>query len=194
VLIKTVYRLRAEGLEHVPTQGAALIVCNHPSFIDALIIAAMCRRHIRWVADYTMYAKPGLHYLFRTIGAIPMAAAREDRNVLIAAYDQIAAALEAGELVGIFPEGRVTDSGDIEPFKGGLNKILRRTPVPVVPMALRGMWGSFFSRKDGAAMTKPLRRGLRNPIELIVSAPVPPENLTPLALHNIIQGLRGNQP
>ncbi|MBS1207912.1 MAG: putative phospholipid/glycerol acyltransferase [Proteobacteria bacterium] len=191
VLIKTVYRLRAEGLEHVPERGAALIVCNHPSFIDALIIAAMCRRHIRWVADYAMYAKPGLNYFFRTINAIPMAAAREDRSVLIAAYDQIAAALEAGELVGIFPEGRVTDSGDIEPFKGGLNKILGRTPVPVVPMALRGMWGSFFSRKDGAAMRKPLRRGLRNPIELIVSAPVSPEKLTPSALHDIVQGLRG---
>lgn len=193
VLIKTVYRLRASGLEHVPEQGSALIVCNHPSFIDALIISAMCRRPIRWVADYNMYAKPGLNYFFRTIGAIPMAAAREDRSVLIAAYDKIAATLEAGELIGIFPEGRVTDTGEIEAFKGGVSKILKRNPVPVVPMALRGMWGSFFSRKDGPAMSKPLRRGFFNHIELIVSAPVSPENLTPVALHDIVQGLRGDQ-
>ncbi|MDP5238832.1 MFS transporter [Uliginosibacterium sp. 31-16] len=194
VLIKTVYRLRASGLEHVPEKGAALIVCNHPSFIDALIISAMCRRPIRWVADYNMYAKPGLNYFFRTIGAIPMAAAREDRSVLVQAYDRIAATLESGELVGIFPEGRVTDTGNIEPFKGGINKILKRNPVPVVPMALRGMWGSFFSRKDGPAMSKPLRRGFFNHIELIVSTPVAPENLTPSALHDIVQGLRGAQP
>lgn len=192
VLVRTFYRLKTEGLEHIPAKGPVLIVCNHPSFIDAFIIASMCRRPIRFVADYAMYAKPVLHYIFAKSGAIPMAAAREDRNVLVAAYDRIAAALEAGEVVGIFPEGRVTDTGDIEPFKGGVSKILARTPVPVVPMALRGMWGSFFSRKDGPAMSKPLRRGLFNPIELIVSAPIAPEALTPKVLHDIVQELRGD--
>jgi 1-acyl-sn-glycerol-3-phosphate acyltransferase len=192
VLVRTFYRLKTEGLEHIPAKGPVLIVCNHPSFIDAFIIASMCRRPIRFVADYTMYAKPVLHYIFAKSGAIPMAAAREDRSVLIAAYDNIAAALEAGEVVGIFPEGRVTDTGDIEPFKGGVSKILARTPVPVLPMALRGMWGSFFSRKDGPAMSKPLRRGLFNPIELIVSAPIAPEALTPKVLHDIVQELRGD--
>lgn len=193
VLIKTIYRLRSSGLEHVPETGPALIVCNHPSFVDALIIAATCRRQIRWVADHSMFSKPGLNYFFRTINAIPMAAAREDRSVLVAAYDKIAAALEAGELVGIFPEGRVTDTGEVEPFKGGVSKILKRSPVPVIPMALRGLWGSFFSRKDGPAMRKPLRRGWRNPIELIVAAPLAPDTVTPSALHDLIQDLRGNQ-
>lgn len=192
ILVRTFYRLRCEGLEHIPEKGAALIVCNHPSFIDAFIIASMCRRPIRFVADYAMYAKPVLHYVFSRSGAIPMASAREDRSVLIAAYDRIAEALEAGELVGIFPEGRVTDTGNIEPFKGGVSKILGRTPVPVIPMALRGMWGSFFSRKDGPAMSKPLRRGLFNPISLIVSASVPPEELTPKALHEMVLALRGD--
>jgi 1-acyl-sn-glycerol-3-phosphate acyltransferase len=193
LMVRTFYRLRAEGLDNIPEKGPALIVCNHSSFIDALIIAAVCRRPIRFVADYNLYSKPVLHYIFRTSGAIPMAAAREDRSVLIAAYDQIAATLEAGELVGLFPEGRVTDSGEIEPFKGGISKILNRTPVPVVPMALRGMWGSFFSRKDGQGMRKPLRRGLFNPIELIVAPPVQPQEITPKTLREIIQSLRGEQ-
>ncbi|MBC7205508.1 MAG: 1-acyl-sn-glycerol-3-phosphate acyltransferase, partial [Methyloversatilis sp.] len=109
------------------------------------------------------------------------------------AYDDIAAALEAGELVGIFPEGVITDTGELHPFKPGITRIVARTPVPVVPLALRGLWGSFFSRKGGPAMTRPLRRGLFNRIELVGAPPVAPEAATPDALQAIVAGLRGER-
>jgi 1-acyl-sn-glycerol-3-phosphate acyltransferase len=108
------------------------------------------------------------------------------------AFAAVAAALRAGELVGIFPEGRLTDSGEIQPFRPGLQRILAETPVPVVPMALRGLWGSFFSRKDGAAMTKPFRRGVLSRIGLAVAPPIAPELATPEGLQARVLALRGD--
>ena len=102
-------------------------------------------------------------------------------------------ALAAGELVGLFPEGRITDTGELYPFRSGITRIVGRTPVPVVPLALRGLWGSFFSRKDGPAMSRPLRRGLFSHIELVVGEAVPPEAATPAALQAIVAGLRGER-
>ena len=104
----------------------------------------------------------------------------------------IAAALADGDLVGIFPEGRITDSGEMYPFRNGIRRVVRRTPVPVVPMALRGLWGSFFSRKDGPAMSRPLRRGLFSSIALVATSPVEPALATPDNLQRIVGELRGD--
>jgi hypothetical protein len=84
-----------------------------------------------------------------------------------AAFAEVSRALAAGELVGLFPEGRITFDGEISPFRPGITRILEANPVPVIPMALRGMWGSMFSRKDGPALSRPLRRGLFSRIELV---------------------------
>jgi 1-acyl-sn-glycerol-3-phosphate acyltransferase len=108
------------------------------------------------------------------------------------AFAAVAAALRAGELVGIFPEGRLTDSGEIQSFRPGLQRILAETPVPVVPMALCGLWGSFFSRKDGAAMTRPFRRGFLSRIGLAVAPPIAPEFATPEGLQARVLALRGD--
>ncbi|MDQ8023713.1 MAG: MFS transporter [Moraxellaceae bacterium] len=191
LLVHTVYRVRTQGVAHIPEGGAAVIVCNHVSFVDALVILAASPRPIRFVMDHRIFRIPVLNFVFRENRAIPIASAKEDPDTLHRAYDDIAAALAAGDLVGIFPEGRVTDSGEIAPFKGGINKILQRNPVPVVPMALRGLWGSFFSRKGGPAMSKPFRRGFFNRIELIVDAPMAPDSVSPAALQARIQTLRG---
>ncbi len=192
LLIHSVYRLRKDGLSNIPEEGPALITCNHVSFVDALVIAAACPRPIRFVMDHRIFRVPVLSFVFRTGRAIPIAPAKEDPALLEKAYDEVAAALKAGELVAIFPEGRITDTGELYPFRGGVRRIIERTPVPVVPMALSGLWGSFFSRQDGPAMTKPFRRGLFSPIALSVGEEQAPQTVTPETLQALTLALRGD--
>ncbi|MEF8766738.1 MAG: MFS transporter [Candidatus Accumulibacter phosphatis] len=191
LLVHSVYRLRQHGLENIPEEGAAVLVCNHVSFVDPIVIAAASRRPIRFVMDYRIYRTPIINFVFRHMSAIPIAPARDDAAMMEAAFEEVARALAAGELVAIFPEGRITDSGELYPFRPGVQRIVGRTPVPVIPMALQGLWGSFFSRKDGPAMSKPLRRGLFSKIALVVGAAVAPEAATPERLQEVVAGLRG---
>lgn len=192
LLIHSVYRLEKSGLDRIPEQGPAVLVCNHVSFVDALIIAAACRRPIRFVMDHAIFRIPVLNFIFRTGRAIPIASAKENPRLLEQAYEEMAAALRNGDLVCIFPEGRITDTGELYPFRRGIARLLQRTPVPVVPMALKGLWGSFFSRKDGPAMTRPFRRGPFSKIALAAGAAVPPQEATPEALQQLVQMLRGD--
>ena len=192
LLIHSIYRLRKSGLDKIPEEGAALLVCNHVSFVDALIIAAGCRRPVRFVMDHHIFRIPLLNFVFRTGRAIPIAPARENVALLEKAYDDIAAALREGDLVCIFPEGRITDTGELYPFKNGVNRILRATPVPVVPLALQGLWGSFFSRKDGRAMSKPWRLMPLRRVALRAGDAVAPAAATPQALQQAVAALRGD--
>lgn len=191
LLIHAVYRIEQSGLEHVPEEGAALVVCNHVSFVDAVVIMGVCRRPIRFVMDHNIFKVPVLNFIFRTAGAIPIAGRKDDPEMMERAFAAVAQALRDGQLVGIFPEGRITDSGEIQPFRPGIARILAATPVPVVPMALRGLWGSFFSRKDAPAMTRPFRRGVWSRIGLAVAPPVAAELATPEALQAQVSELRG---
>jgi 1-acyl-sn-glycerol-3-phosphate acyltransferase len=192
LLIHTVYRLEKKGLDNIPETGPAVIVANHVSFVDALVILAASPRPIRFVMDHNIFKVPVLSFIFRTGKAIPIASAKENEALLNAAYEEIARALEKGELVGIFPEGRITDTGELYPFKGGIKRIVDRTPVPVVPIALKGLWGSFFSRMSGKAMTKPFRRGILSRIGLEVAPAVAPAAVTPETLQETVQQLRGD--
>jgi len=193
LLIHSVYRLEKSGLEHIPERGPAVLVCNHVSFVDALVIAAACRRPVRFVMDHNIFRIPLLSFVFRTGRAIPIAPAREAPELLDKAYDEIARALEAGDLIAIFPEGRLTDSGELLPFRPGIRRIVERTPVPAIPMALKGLWGSFFSRKDGPAMSRPFRRAPFAKIGLAVAAAVPALQATPEHLHTLVLALRGDR-
>jgi 1-acyl-sn-glycerol-3-phosphate acyltransferase len=192
MLIHSIYRLKKSGLDHLPENGPALIVCNHVSYVDALVIAAACPRPIRFVMDHNIFKFPVLSFVFRHGKAIPIAPARENAALLDAAYEEIARALDAGDLVAIFPEGRITDNGELYLFKNGVQRILARSPVPVIPMALRGLWGSMFSRKDGPAFLKAPRK-LFSAIELAIGPPVPPEKGEPAYLQAAVQLLRGNR-
>jgi 1-acyl-sn-glycerol-3-phosphate acyltransferase len=192
LLIHTVYRVEKSGLEHVPEEGPAVVVCNHVSFVDAVVIMGACRRPIRFVMDHNIFKVPVLSFIFRTAGAIPIASRREDPAMMDRAFAEVAKALRAGDLVGIFPEGRITDTGELSRFRPGIGRILQETPVPVVPMALRGLWGSFFSRKGGPAMTRPFRRGVFSRIGLAVASPIPPEAATPEVLQARVLELRGD--
>jgi len=191
LLIHSVYRLEKSGLENIPEEGPAVLVCNHVSFVDALIIAAACRRPIRFVMDHAIFRVPVLNFVFRTGRAIPIASSRDDPELLEKAYDEIARALEQGDLIGIFPEGRITDNGEMVPFRPGIKRIIERSPVLVVPLALRGLWGSFFSRKGGPAMTRPFRRGVFSKIALVVAPAVAPQQATPEGLQQTVLALRG---
>lgn len=189
ILIHSVYRLEKSGLERIPDEGPAVVVSNHVSFVDALVISAACRRPIRWVMYHRIFQIPLLSFFFRTARAIPIAPAKEDAAMLERAYDAIARELAAGELVGLFPEGHLTADGEIDEFRGGIMKALERTPVPVVPVALSGLWMSLFARNRESLWhaTKLFPR-----IRLAVGERVPPASASPERLRADVLALRGD--
>jgi 1-acyl-sn-glycerol-3-phosphate acyltransferase len=191
MVVNVVYRVRTRGLENLPAEGAAVLVANHVSFVDALVIAATCRRPVRFVMDHSIFRIPVLNFVFRTGRAIPIAGRKEDPAMMERAFEQVAEALHEGDVVCIFPEGRITTSGDMNGFRPGIERIVQRTPVPVVPVALRGLWGSFFSRKDGPAMRHPFRR-FWSKIEVVAGAPVSPDAVTAAGLEAQVAALRGD--
>jgi 1-acyl-sn-glycerol-3-phosphate acyltransferase len=192
LLIHTFYKVKKRGVEHIPHEGAALVICNHVSFVDPVILMAVSPRPIRFVMDHRIFRTPIISFIFRHTRAIPIAPAKEDPAMMEEAFEEVSRALNEGELVGIFPEGRITDTGELYPFRPGVTRILGRNPVPVIPLALQGLWGSFFSRKDGPAMSKPLRRGLFSKIAVVGASPVAPAAATPEHLQEIVAGLRGD--
>jgi 1-acyl-sn-glycerol-3-phosphate acyltransferase len=191
LLVHSIYRIERRDLHHIPLTGPALLVSNHVSFVDALIISAASPRPIRFVMDHQIFNIPVLKFVFRTARAIPIASAHHDPSILKSAYDSIADALRRGELVCIFPEGEITKTGEINSFKKGVEHIVRRTPVIVVPLALRGVWGTFFSRKGGRAMSRwPTR--LWTKIVIASGGPLAPEAVSAPRLQDIVSDLRGS--
>ena len=190
LLVKVVFRVDRRGFEHLPDEGAAVVACNHVSFADAVIIMGCSARPIRFVMDHRIFRVPVLSYIFRHTRAIPIAPAREDPALLQAAYDEVARALNEGDLVGIFPEGGITRDGELQPFRRGLRDIVTRSPVPVVPMGLSGLWGGVFSRRHrGLARWVP--RGVRPRVGLAAGRPVAPDALDLDTLHREVLALRG---
>jgi 1-acyl-sn-glycerol-3-phosphate acyltransferase len=190
VLTRCIYRLRVAGDEHIPVQGAALLVCNHVSYVDAVILLAASPRPIRFLMDQRIFATPVLGWLFRLGRAIPVAAQRDDPAAYERAFAAARRVLDEGDLLCIFPEGGLTRDGTLGEFKGGLMKLLQTHPVPVVPLALRDLWGSFFSRIEGGrAMVRPLRRGLFSRVGLAAGPALPAAEVTPALLRERVAAL-----
>ena len=187
IATRLVYRFKVEGDEHIPTEGAAVLVCNHVSFVDAILLLAASPRPIRFIMDHRIFATPVLGSLFRLGKAIPIAPQKDDPLVYERAFAEARRVLDAGDLLAIFPEGGITRDGTLQPFKGGVMKILETHPVPVVPLALHNLWGSFFSRIDGAAMRTPLRRGLFSRVGLTAGPALPAAEVTPQGLQTRVQ-------
>lgn len=185
----SMYRVRQQGLDAIPEEGPAVLVCNHVSFVDALLIAGAVRRPVRFVMYYQIFRIPVLNFIFRTAGAVPIAARHEDETIYTEAFERISQYLRNGELVCIFPEGKLTSDGEINEFKAGVERILEANPVPVVPMALRGLWGSFFSRDPN----KGFFRRVWSRIDLIASAPVAASEATRQQLQAQVSLLRGDR-
>jgi 1-acyl-sn-glycerol-3-phosphate acyltransferase len=188
VASRCVYRFRVRGDEHIPVEGAAIVACNHVSFVDAVLLMAASPRPIRFVMDHRIFRMPVLGALFRLAKAIPIAPQREAPQVYEDAFEQARRVLDDGELLGLFPEGAITRDGTVQPFKGGLMKILQTHPVPVVPVALQNLWGSFFSRvEQGQAMVRPFRRGLFSRVGLHAGAAMPAAGVTLTSLQERVQ-------
>ena len=159
------------------------------SFVDAVLLMAASPRPIRFLMDHRIFQVPVLGWLFRLAKAIPVAPQKEDPQAYQAAFDAAAQVLREGDLLAIFPEGGITRDGQLQPFKGGIVKILERAQMegvqaPVVPMALTDLWGSFFSRIErGQAMVRPFRRGMFNRVGLHVGPALSGAEVTPEGLH-----------
>jgi len=191
VLVNTLYRVRVDGTQNIPEEGAVLLVCNHVSFMDPLLLMGNLRRPARFVMYYKIFNIPLLRFVFRTAKAIPIAGHKEDPALLQQAYDAIDEALADGEVVCLFPEGALTRDGQIATFRTGVEKILARRPVPVVPMALRGLWGSVWSKRDSMLHRSRLPRRFRARVELVIDVAVAPEMATAASLEKRVGELRG---
>jgi len=193
LLLHTIYRVSHSGLEKIPEDGPALLICNHVSFVDPLVLVGYVRRPIRFVMDHRIFNTPVLSFIFKTAQAIPIAPAREDAEMKEKAFDRVSAALRQGELVCIFPEGKLTDTGQMNPFKPGVARIIERDPVAIIPLALRGLWGSFFSRAHGKAMSRLFPRGMLSRIELVAGDPITGSDIDLEDLQQRVATLRGDR-
>jgi len=191
LLIHTLHRVAVVRADLIPARGAAVLVCNHVSYVDAIVIMAASPRPIRFVMDHQIFKIPLLSWIFRTARAIPIAPAKEDPWCMEKAYVEIAQALHEGDLVCIFPEGQLTRDGQINAFKGGVMKVLERSPVPVLPMALRGLWGSLLTRGRGNPFQRSFRRGPFSRLELVVGEPIAAADVTVDLLQQRVGALRG---
>lgn len=194
ILSHVVYRTRVIGRENIPDTGAALIIANHVSFIDFMISMGAIHRPARFVMDRDISRIPVISTMARLVRVIPITAYKKDPELVERAMNLVSDALREGWIVVIFPEGGLTWDGEMMEFKRGVERILERDPVPVVPMALNGLWGSFFSRKDGPAMRRPFRRGLRNRVWVTVEPAISPEGQTAESLHAVVHEIWKRRP
>ena len=192
---RCIYRFKVTGDHHLPTQGAAVLTCNHVSFIDPVLLMAASPRPIYFVMDHRIFKMPVLGWFFRLVKAIPIAPRAEDPIMYEAAFEAAAKVLRNGDLLAIFPEGGITKDGELQIFKGGIMKILENAKrdgvdAPVVPMALTNLWGSYFSRVEkGNAMVRPFRRGVFSKVGLIVGGAMDAKTTTPDALKTKVAAL-----
>lgn len=190
LVINIIYRIRPTGLENIPRDGPAIVVCNHVSFMDPIILGGSVVRPMRFVMHFKIFEIPFLNFIFKTAKAIPIASASENKELMEAAFDKVDAELAAGNIVCIFPEGSLTQDGEVQRFRPGIEKIIARRPVPVIPAALGRLWGSWFSRnKSGGIRKIPGRLFSRVPV--IIGEPVPPSEVTAERLELLVRTLRG---
>jgi 1-acyl-sn-glycerol-3-phosphate acyltransferase len=192
VYMRVMYRADVQGVEaYVPDEGPALLVCNHVSYMDPIILSSTIPRPIRFVMYYKIFNTPGLSWVFKAARAIPIAGKHEDAELMQRAFEEVDKALAEGELVCIFPEGSLTKDGRIGAFKSGLERILERRAVPVVPMAIQGMWASIFSRK-GVVSAYRIPGRLRARIGVRAEPAIPGETATAELLEMKVRALRGD--
>jgi 1-acyl-sn-glycerol-3-phosphate acyltransferase len=165
VVSAIMYRFKVRGDDNIPTVGAALLVCNHVSYVDAVLLMAASPRPIRFLMDHKIFKIPVLGWFFKLAKAIPIAPKSENEEIYNKAFKCANEVLIDGELLAIFPEGGITKDGEVKEFKGGVTKILAHAAsngmiIQTIPMALTNLWGSFFSRHGGSAMSRPFKRGL----------------------------------
>ncbi|OMO20116.1 MFS transporter [Vibrio lentus] len=188
VVTHTMYRVKHKNLHNLPEKGGALIVCNHVSYMDALLLSAVCPRLIRFVMEEDYAKLPPLRRFLKRAGVIPISAT--NRSSIRNAFKEVERALHEGHIVCIFPEGKLTSDGEVAEFMRGMELIIRRSPVPVIPMALKGLWGSYFSRFKGSAC-KGLPNRFWTKIEIEAGRPILPKDTSCETLRQSVAELRG---
>jgi 1-acyl-sn-glycerol-3-phosphate acyltransferase len=189
IMARLVYRFKVRGDENIPAEGAAILVCNHVAFVDPMLLMAASPRPIRFIMDHEIFKLPVLGWFFKLAKAIPIAPQKVDAKIYEQAFARAREVLNDGDLLCIFPEGGLTKTGEMGEFKAGVMKLLESNPVPVVPVALQNLWGSYFSRADGKPMRRPFRRGFFNRVSLVAGDAVAPADVTPLGLHERVSVL-----
>ncbi len=189
IMARLVYRFKVRGDENIPIEGAAILVCNHVAFVDPMLLMAASPRPIRFIMDHEIFKTPVLGWFFKLAKAIPIAPQKVDAQIYEQAFARARGVLNDGDLLCIFPEGGLTKTGEMGEFKAGVMKLLETNPVPVVPLALQNLWGSFFSRADGTPMRRPFRRGLFNRVGLVAGHAVAPADVTPAGLRERVSAL-----
>ncbi|MCD6034360.1 MAG: transporter [Rickettsiales bacterium] len=186
-IVYIVYDVRFLGQEKLPIKGPAILICNHISYVDGLVINAAMRHPVRYIIDRDIYSLPGVNYFMRLNRGIPIAATRDD---VTNALNMISDGLKNGDIICIFPEGQMTYTGNLGRFRPGIEWILQRDPVPVYPLALKGLWGSIFSRKYRKAQHRFFPRSFRRKVDLICGEPLSPEEVKVDLLQKLVTELR----
>lgn len=192
LVITIIYRIRPGGLENIPHKGPAVVVCNHVSYMDPIILAGSVRRPMRFVMWYKIFQMPFLNFIFRTMKAIPIAGAREDKTIMDDAFEKVDAELAAGNIVCIFPEGAITRDGEIARFRPGIEKIISRRPVPVIPASLGRLWGGWLSRRPNGSM-RLIPKRLFARVTVRFGELVPATEVTAARLELLVRTLRSDE-
>ncbi|MBU1043587.1 MAG: MFS transporter [Candidatus Omnitrophica bacterium] len=174
IVTHTLYRLNIEGFENVPEQGGALLICNHVSYIDAMVALAALKRPVRFIMYRKIYNLPFLHQLCKIMRVIPIDY-QDGPKAIVRSLQQARAAIEQGDLVCIFPEGGLTRTGNLLPFNRGFEKIMQGLSAPIIPMYLDNIWGSIFSFHDGKYFWK-LPRKTPYPLTVVFGSAMPAES------------------
>ncbi len=186
VLARTIYRVREMGHRRIPGQGGALLVCNHLSFIDAILLQATSRRPIRFIMYKGIYEQRWVRPWARAFQAIPISSELRPREMLQSLH-AASEAIRSGELVCIFAEGQITRIGQLLPFRRGFERIMKGLEAPIIPIALDGVWGSIFSFEKGRFVWK-LPREIPYPVTVHVGEALP-HDATPATVRQAVQEL-----
>lgn len=175
------------GFEQIPDTGPIILIANHVSYVDGVIIAAGCNRPVRFVIDGLIYDLPGVNYFMRLNRAIPIL---PNRDSVTRALEQISEGLKAGDAICIFPEGQLTYTGSLGRFRPGIEWIIKHDPVPIYPIALTGLWGSIFSRKYRKSQFRWWPRNRHLPVAALCGPVIAPEHATVNRLQEMILRLK----
>ena len=176
ILAHTVYKLRVQNGNYVPEEGGALLIANHISYVDAVLILAALKRPVRFIMSRKMYDLPAINFFCRILNVIPIDR-DEDPKAILKALSSAHQAIENGELVCIFPEGVLTRTGNMLPFNKGFEHIMKGLDVPIIPLYLDNIWGSIYSFSNGRYFWK-IPRFTLCPVSIVFGKPLPSNSKT----------------
>lgn len=171
VAMRLFYRIRIIGAENVPVEGPALLIPNHVTWVDALLLTATNQRRIRFVMERRIYNTPLLRKLFRLMGVIPVSSS-DGRKEMVEFIKQARAALDEGYMVCIFAEGAITRNGMLREFRGGFERIVKDSGHPIIPVYIGGAWGSILSYAHGRLLSRPPALS-PYPVTILFGKPMP---------------------